>query len=295
MKTFIRRSILIAVMLFLIILPNVKADTNYVNNNGIEITSQEYEKLLSIMPKSRIEQLTQDEFAKYINSKIVDQQVFYQRVRSSNKGIISEEYITEAEYNNAPNIEYICKDSKDDIENNRSSDDGYIETTYKRFSATLSDFGNYFDFSSLLVWKKVPACRSYDVFAFRLNHMTYSNVVGVQTYYKGNSSTNIGYNSSSPGYKNATNGAGFSMNLKDDSDITEFNMYMAAELTINDYNSSTAHVYTTYQHAISSLTRTQSMSYTFSTAGLGNVVYYSNTNISHKYDDMAGIHLTTPI
>ena len=293
MKLLIRTSILLALMLFTFNSIVVKAEPYYTNDNGVKMNKQEYEKILNIMPEEQIAQLTQDTFEKYLSAVIVDRQVIYQKVKNTDKEIISEEYITEEEFNTAPSVEYICEN--DNNENIRSSDYGYIETTYKKFNASLSDFGNYFDFSASLLWKRVPACRSYDVFAFRVIHMSYSDMVGAQTYYVGDAGTSIGYNDTSPGYKSATNGAGFSMNLKDDSNITKFLMYITADLNISEYNYSTAHVYTTYQHAISSLTRSQSMNYTFSTAGLGNVVYYSNYNIMQKYDDMEGLHLTTSI
>ena len=85
------------------------------------------------------------------------------------------------------------------------------------------------------------------------------------------------------------------MNLKDDTNITAFDMTLSSFLSINETGYSQAHVFTTYQHAQSSLTRDQSKSYTLSPGGLGDVLYYSNTTIRNKYDDMSGIELTTPI
>lgn len=281
----------VLILMLSILVVNVKAESYYINSNNVEMSELEYQKMITIFNKQKTDLLTQEEFAKFNNYKIASNQTIYQRVKNTDKDIISEEYITEEEYNNAPDVEYLCEEK----ETNRSSDYGYIETTYKRFSVSLLEFTNDYNLSALLTWKRVPACRSYDVFAFRLNHMTYSNVYGVQAYYVGTAYTNISYNSSSPGYKSATNGAGFSMNLKDDSNITSFDMYLTADLVISDYNSSTAHVYTTYQHAITNLSRATSMSYTFNALGLGDVVYYNNTSISQKYDDMDGIHLTTPI
>ena len=125
--------------------------------------------------------------------------------------------------------------------------------------------------------------------------MDFYNVAGEQVYYVGNNSTSINYNTNSAGYKGMSNGAGISMNLKDDTNITSFLMTQVADMQISDYNYTTAHVFATYQHAQSSLTRAQSMSYTLQAGGLGDVLYYSNTSIRNKYDDMAGIMLSIPI
>ena len=284
---------LIAVSIIFSLL-NVKAESYYINSNNVEMTKQQYNRIVNHFSENIASTISQEKFDKIINANMVDYDVIYQKIKSNKDGIILTEYISEEEYNASPDAEYTCKEEY--LENTKSDDYGYIETTYKRFEVELLDFGNNdFVLLAYLTWKRVPACRSYDVFAFRLNHMTYSNVGGIQTYYIGTAHTDISYDSSSPGYKSATNGAGFSMNLKDGTTITKYEMVLMADLAINEFNYSTAHVYTTYQHAISSLSRADSMSYTFSAGGLGGVLLYSSTNISQKYDDMAGIHLSTPI
>ena len=292
-----RKSIIKSILLLPIVLISfidVKADNYYYTNiNGVKMSEEQYNKIINIFSEKRASVLTQEQFDKYINGEVVSSQTIYQKVKNTKEEILSMNYISKEEYDHAPETENVCDDIKI---SNRSSDYGYIETTYKRFSVSLIDFDdNQFELIGDLLWKRVPTCRSYDVYAFRLNHMSYSGVVGIQTYFVGDSHTDIYYNSSSQGYKSASNGAGFSMNLKDDSNITSFDMTLMATLAINNFNSSTAHVYITYQHAITNLSRTTSMSYTFDPLGLGDVVFYNNTNISQKYDDMDGIHLMTPI
>lgn len=292
-----KRTIIIIILMTVCVMINisyVKAEPFYTNEKKVEMTEEQYNKIVSIFSENIASTINQERFDKYINSNIVDHGVIYQKVKSDKNGTISTEYITEEEYNNSSDANYLCE--KNENGNTKSSDYGYIETTYKRFDVDLLDFGNNdFNLIGVLIWKKVPACRSYDVFAFRLNHMTYLDVSGIQTYYIGTAHTDISYSTSSPGYKSATNGAGFSMNLKDGSTITKYEMILIADLAINDFNSTTAHVYTTYQHAITNVTRAQSMSYTFSAGGLGGVLLYSSPSLSQKYDDMAGIHLSTPI
>ena len=291
MKTLVRINIFIIFILLCMVTTNVKAKHYYVNQNNVKMTEQEDLKVSDLLSETRAATIIKEQIDKYIKGNTVDKKILYQRVKSNKNGIISEEYITEDEYNNAAEAEFLCESDE-----SKTGSSAYIETTYKRFDVTLADYGNNnFSLYAYLTWKKVPACRSYDVFAFRLSHMTYFDVYGVQTYYVGSTPTNITYDSSSPGYKSATNGAGYSMNLKDDNNITKFEMILLADLAINDFNVSTAHVYTTYQHAITNVTRAQSMSYTFSAGGLGDVLLYSSTSLSQKYDDMAGIHLSTPV
>jgi hypothetical protein len=275
---------------------NINAESFYTNINGVEMTEAQYIDVKNKLSETRAETLTQEQFDRIIQGTLVSGNTIYQETVSDQFGILSERYITREEYENAPEEGLsLCQGNIIGNETNSSSS-GYIETTYKRLNVALTDFGNNnFDVYGSLTWKRVPACRSYDIFAFRTNYMSYSNVYGIQTYFTSSNFTNISYNSSSAGYNSDTNGAGFSMNLKDDSNIVKFEMTLVADLSITNFNYSTAHVYTTYQHAQTDLTQAQSKSYYFSVGGLGDVVYFSNTIIRNKYDDMAGVHLTTPI
>ena len=287
--------ILLVVTFSSIHIVNTNAEVYFTNLNGVQMTEEEYNIIKNKLSETRALTLTQQQFDKYIQGTVISSNTIYQEVISNQDGIISERYITEEEYNNAPSegiylSEYILPG------NNINSTSGYIETSYKRLNVTLSSYGNnIYDVLGSLTWKKLPNCRSYDIFAFRTNYMSYSSVYGIQTYFVGNNYTDISYNSSSTGYNSDTNGAGFSMNLKDGSNITKYEMTLFADLSITNFNYSTAHVYTTYQHAQTDLTQAQSKSYYFSVGGLGDVVYFSDTTIRNKYDDMAGVHLTTPI
>lgn len=292
MKTLFRGSILIMAITLSLNFLKVNAETVfYTNINGVEMSESEYNTIVERTSENIVQRLTQEEFDKYVNADVADSGTIYQKVITDIDGItISQQNITEEEYNSSDFENLVCGNEIN------SNDYGFFETSYKRFRVYLYDFGsNDYEVYSVLTWKNVPACRSFDVFAFRLKHMSYSVPTAIQTYWIGSNYTNIYYNSSSEGYKSASNGAGFSMNLKDGNNITGFEMNMSANLAINETGYSQAHVFTTYQHAQSSLTRDQSKSYTLSAGGLGDVLYYSNTTIRNKYDDMSGIELTTPI
>lgn len=281
--------LILAIFNILFYLVNTNAqEVYYTNLNGVQMTQIEYIKICDMLSEQKASILTQEEFDKYMQYSIVSGDEIYQRVVYQNGKVVSEEVITETEYNNAPETSTTCNP------NSRADDSAYHETSYKRFSGKLLDSGTFLYIGSL-TWKQVPATRSYDVFAFMTQHFNYSAVTGTQTYFVGNNYTNIYYNSGSEGYKGLSNGAGISMNLKDDTNITRYEMTLTADLTVNTSSYSAASIVTSYQHAQSSLTRAQSMSYNISPVGLGGVVHYSDSSIRAKYDAMSGITLTTPI
>jgi hypothetical protein len=276
-------------MLCLITISVNAEDAYYTNLNGVKMSESEYNTIRKIFSEQKTSILSQDEFDEYKNANIVNQDTIYQKAVYQDGQLVSSQEITEEEYNNAPEETTSC-----DIMP-LSDDSSFYETSYKRLSVVLADFSSYFRLTGDLTWKKVPVCRSYDVFAFRLTNMTYSSVVGSQIYFVGSKYTTIYYDSSSAGYKSLSNGAGFSMNLKDDSNITGFEMTLSAVLNVKETDATYAHAYTSYQHAQNDVTRAQSMNYTLDISGLGNVIYYSNTTIKNLYDGMNGIQLTTPI
>ena len=274
---------------FDVIAKDIDCNNCYVNKKGVILTEEEINKLLNTFYMVQIDNFTYEEVQKYLNARLVNSETKYFKTVYQGNNVVSEHEITKEEFESAPVNTAICDEST------RSNDGGFFETNYKALSASIFEMSNFYDFSVQLLWKIVPATRSYDVIAFRTKHLSYSNVSGVQAYYVGNNQTSINYNSNSAGYKGLSNGAGISMNLKDDTNITSFLMTLVADMQISEYNYSTAHVFTTYQHAQSSLTRAQSMSYTLQAGGLGDVLYYSNSTIRNKYDDMTGIELRIPI
>lgn len=288
MNKFLAKSVLCFSLLFTL---NVYAESPYYTNlNGVEMTESEYNKMVQLYSERKVTSLTQGEFDLIVNAPIVDTQKIYVKVTSDRNGVLNEELVSESEYNSVNVSKLVCE------HNTRDSDEGYFATTYKSLSVSLLDLDDYFYLLGNLHWKIMPACRSFDVFAFRTTHMTYSGVTTTQTYYYSSTNfDNITYTSSSQGYNGLNNGAGISMNLIDDTSITDLDLSLSAILEISEYNYTQAHVFTTYQHAQNDLTRDQSKSYTLGAGGLGNVVYYSNYSIWSKYDNMTGIELTTPI
>ncbi len=265
----------------------------YTNDHGVEMTELEYNKMTQIYSERFIKStLSQEDFDKVKNGNIVETETLYQKTTYANGEIIKEELISEEEYNKASDAAVTEGNDVMPLD----GDYRYVETTYKKLTGSLIDMGNRkFSLIGGLSWKKVPVCRSYDVFAYRFMHFDFNGFAGNQTYYVNGAYNNIDYTTSSPGYKQQGNGAGVSMNLVDGSNITGYELTVATNLTVNTYNYSQAHAYVSYQHTQSDVTREQSMGYTLNISGLGNVVLFTNSTIGSKYDGMAGVHLTTPI
>jgi len=266
---------------------SVFASPYYINKNGVEMTELQYNKMLSIFSDKKVSLLSQDEFDSIKNANIIASGAVYEKTTYVNGEFHSSEIITKEEYDSASTANV--------SPNTRDSDDSFIETSYKRLYASMVDLENRFQLIANLHWKKMPACRSYDVFAYRFTHFDYSGFTGQQVYSVGSNDYIIDYTTSSEGYKAQSNGAGVSMNLKDGSNITGYDLTVVTTLTVNTDYYAQAHAYISYQHAQSDVTRAQSMDYVLNISGLGSVVDFNNATTSNKYDGMSGLHLTTPI
>lgn len=285
MKKFLVKMFLFTTLYLVCSFNNVLATNVYFTNlNGVEMNELQYNKMLKIFSERRVNMMTQEEFDKYKDSNIVSSEVVYEKETYKNKELISTERITEEEFNNAPESEASFY----------AGDSGYIETSYKRLSATISDKGGWL-LTSALSWKKKPAYQSYDVYAYRFTHFNYYGFVGQQIYIINDQYYIINYNTSSEGYKPQSNGAGVSMNLKDGSNITGYELTVATNLAVNTSSYYQAHAYVSYQHAQANVTRAQSMDYKLDVTGLGNVVKFNNKYTESLYDSMGGIHLSAPI
>ena len=259
----------------------------YTNLNGVQMTQNEYDNIVNIFSEQKASILTQQEFDNYKNQKIISSDVIYQKVITKNNHIISEDYITEEEFNKESNKNDSC-----DIMP-LSGDYDYYETSYKRLSVNLIDHGSSYNLVSNLTWKKVPATKSFDVFAFRLKYFNFSIFGAQQAYFVGSNYSTIDYSTSSAGYRGLSNGAGISMNLKDGSNITSYEMTMSTTLKTTATSATKAIAYVSYQHAQKDVTRAQSMSYSLDISGLGNVIDFYDSTLTSIYDGMGGVEVET--
>lgn len=189
-------------------------------------------------------------------------------------------------------IEYISQENFDSIKNNDLSDIQIIEhiddfplitrsgtftTTYK----SLKIIKNGSHISLMLSWLKLPATRSYDVFGIRFDQVKLNGGVSfMQTYLE----NNVLKMSTSNHYQSFSNGFGVSFLLPSQK-IDSLESYIEFNIT------GSGKIYGTYQHAQRSVSLSDSMNYTISSSGYGNVLKFAS-NVSEKYDAMSGVSLT---
>ena len=290
MKKRIRRGVYVLATLLLLCGGSVYATDTFINTNGVSMTETQANKIDTIFSEGYSKYISQNEFDKYIDAEIVSSDIKYSKSTYKNGEFVSEEEVTREEFENSTLTSTESESCKESTGNRNYSDT--VTTNYKSLNTTvIVQSGNY-SMVNVLHWTQVPKYRSYDVFAFYLSNFSYYNVAGSQVYYNTSGSGSYNYNSSSAGYKSSSVGAGISMNLKDGSNITGYYLSLTANLTAG--NSSHGTTYVSYQHAKTDLTRAQSMSYTFSLSGLGNVVYYSSPTLMNSYDGMSGTIVYVP-
>ena len=133
-------------------------------------------------------------------------------------------------------------------------------------------------------WITTPAKRDYDIIAVRwTNGATLTNATGKQQTNDGRT-TNYSYLGNN--MKTASNGVGISMNLHNNT--SGHTLEMTVDITASNIGT----VFGTYQHATNaSTTLVISKSYTFSSSGLGEVIYFNNPTYASYYDGMNGVSL----
>lgn len=283
MKKNIVYYFLLTLLSIVLISPVAKAET-IINKMGVNIDKNDIESLKKIFSEEEINTLPQDMYdylkgkewyKKDVQEIYIENTTFY---IDNLHTITSERIISEEEYNN------VSINSTSEF-----NEQSQWETTYKKLMITLS--ANYEDnnhlFTTELIWKIMPAVRSYDIIASR----------GSSNYIFGDrpSHVNVFYTDNLTNYQNtlttpavtAQNGVSYVINLPTSTNLTALTvkLYAIGKKT----NSSTARVYSSYQHATSSVTLAQAKNHTFAAGGLGNVISFSNSTIAGKYDGMQGV------
>ena len=190
-------------------------------------------------------------------------------------------------------LEYMPQSEYDSIKNNNPEDietislqeileedillrSSYYSTTYKEIR--LIKNGNFITAS--LVWLKNPQVRSYDVFAVRLTSGVSINGDIAFRQISHNAGTPI---ISTTGSKQSfSNGKGVSFKLSIYNDLESY-------LTFYVLGSGT--VYSSYQHAKTTVTLNQSKNYTISASGYGGTTLF-DSSVANKYDGMNGVNIS---
>ena len=295
MKKIIK-NILITIIALLIVNSKQVYATNsnqiyYTSHFGVNMTEEEYNLFKTKFDDFTIENMDSRLFESLKedlnNVDIIDTKVKYIKTITYkdelNNYFHSEVELTEDEYNN-----FVAEKSRSSCSDGVACWETNAKKLFMRVYVDTSQGDYQFVMNNL--WKSIPSVKSYDVMGFRWtstsNEFIRTNYSGVQVY---NNNQYIQYSMGGTNSKTASNGLGISMNIVDSASTYLSNtIIMYAGFSMN----TVVTVYGTYQHATSDLSLANSKSYSFSSSGLGKVLYYSNTNIRNKYDNMQCIKYT---
>ncbi|MBE6148532.1 MAG: hypothetical protein E7167_03455 [Firmicutes bacterium] len=273
-----KKYILLIGLSILLIYPRKTFALEYINNNGVTISEENYNNLRKIYSEKYISVLDQDQYDRIMamNLDFSDVQKTRKYIKTEYNqvtGEVTETLLTEAEYNN--------------VQETPKTRATVIETAYKYTELALVRVGSenaYFTYTAL--WKIMPAVRSFDVIGVRFSAMKKINGTqqGKQVYVLNGVTDFVQYNFNGTNIKNFSNGFGISMNLLN-SNVSYLECTIDSSM---DITSLPAGLFTSYQHAVQDVSLATSQDYTLG-VGLGDVFVFNN-NIGSKYDGMQGTY-----
>ena len=186
--------------------------------------------------------------------------------------ILTQDMLNEYEdFYNDPNI---IVNTNSNIKNTISPYSSFLETNYKELKITSVTSQSTNKMIVVTVsWKAAPKVKSYDVIGFRLYNTSLKSSVITMTNVNGSSQ-------SIAGYKEFSNGYGASIKLPSDS--TSITVQQTFRV------SSGGTVYASYQHAVKNISLSNSLDFSISSNGLGNVFMFNNNNL---FDQMSGVSI----
>ncbi len=264
----------------LIVIPLTTNAKSIINNNGIEISEEDYNNFLKIRTPEYIMVMNQDDYDKLKSldySNISTDTKYYETVYNPHLLLTTEKEITEDQYEN-PIMPIL--DTKD----------AYIETTHKKLTLTVAG-GSYWNYVVLTAtWKWAPSIRSFDVIGLLVDGASVRNgsQTGEQVYSKNDKYYGVDYAWNGTNIKRFDNGFGISMNVVNDEGLQSLQMSIDCDiLPIKNYT----YIYGSYQHAVTNVSLEESHNYELDNIGLGDVFKFP-LETSQKYDGMSGVSLT---
>ena len=266
------------------ILEEIEEKGYYTNVKGVKIDKEFYKEIKEYYSDYDIENMNSSSYA------IIFKAIFEKGYKI---GGIEEKYIETTYFEKSDgtisNIEnrtiseeeYIGKST---IETLESCGSGCFKTEYKTVRIVDLYNGNKVAMMLENTWLKMPKIKKFDVIALRwdsgFNITEYTGTQSVTTTKK----EEYFYTKGNDHYKITSNGIGLSMNLVDAAKEINNILYIEGTCT------SSTTFYGTYQHARNSnVTLAISKSYSFSSSGLGGVLYFSNKTYRGYYDAMEGV------
>lgn len=256
-----------------------KAET-IVNNNGIEFSEEEYAKLSRVYSHASIMVMTEEKYNKlqeYDFDNITKKTMYVETKYNQGLNLTTEKILSEEEYQNYNAVAPCLNDGNV----------SYSSTAKKIDMAFIS--GSLWNYVvATATWKIIPKTRSFDVFGMRGEDFEFrdGSQEGEQVYIENGNYNVINYSWNGTNIKRFDDGFGISMNIVNNT-ITDLQTSVECDVRPTDEYPA---IYSSYQHAVASVTLEQSHNYTLGRAGLGNVFKYPYS-ISSKYDGMSGIWL----
>ena len=266
---------------------NVEARECYVvNNNGICISSSEYDRLINLgFYDFEIMNMSEDIYNSNKDLESTDKVTTTTYVADTYHYVGGKVYTTsrevsEEEYNN---ILPMCIK---DVSNTRGVVDGYTETTGKRMDNTIIELTNKLRYKVTLRWKTIPVTRSYDIIGIGLEQDdVYAS--GNRTFSQTYCVTAMSCSSSSiADIKNQVGGVGASFKLPSGSYVfmSSYLYYDVSKQPGVGTLHSTAS-YGDYAHATSNVTQGQAANNYV--VGYGGINLYSNIESYYDYMNKA--------
>lgn len=237
------------ILLLVFVLPVVAfAEEKYVNYYGVEFSEEDYSTMVELgFSEDEIYYMSVEE---YNNNRNIDATLeatttryFVNIIRYDSTGRMisdSEMEVNEEEYNSESISMY---------------GNGLVETTYKKMTTTISATGSNYRYKVSLVWKKMPATRSYDIIGVGIEggkvRISGGSMVFNQNYCISNSCTNTNtINSSST----SSTGGGVSFKLPTSTSITSLSSYVYfTVLKVGSSTITSLSAYGDYSHATKSI------------------------------------------
>ncbi len=252
-----------------------------INNNGVEMTEEEYNNFLKIHDQRYVMLMTEEDYDRLKDldySDVKKETKYTVSTYNEHLNLTAEREISKEEYGNFGNVASPLLDNGNN----------YFASTAKSISISLMGGNNWNYVSVDVAWKGIPKTRSFDVMGIRGYGFEFRNgsQIGRQIYKLNGSYKVIDYSWNGTNIKRLDNGFGISMNIVND-DIDDLMLSVECDVTPTESHPT---IYGSYQHAVQNVSLTESQNYYLGIAGLGNVfVFPYNTSV--KYDGMTGVRI----
>ena len=277
------KALIFILVSLIVILPITTSAESIINNNGIEISEEEYNNFIKIHTHAYIMTMNEEKYEKLKSldySNVQNEATYVLSTYNPHLLLTTEEEITKEEYDQFPEDGGIAP----------LLDDGsaYSETSAKELTIALMGDTTWNYVVVTATWKGIPKTRSFDVIGIRGTGFTVRNgsQSGDQIYAVDGNFKYVNYSWNGTNIKRFDNGFGISMNIVND------NINYLQLTVCGDFKDTLTQptIFGSYQHAVKSLTLEESQNYTLGGSGLGSVFVYPYS-ISQKYDGMTGIRL----